>query len=430
MSFEIKCLKSDIYTCMNANVFFSVVEDRLRRKLGFDEKELIKEYISRIKLTPYTSLKLAFKYHVERVCRKLSTTDRDLHENLKEQQIAMLGKSDEDFQLKSAKHTNSAVDALSAKLEAMFLLEVGDAYDLSKAIAPKSKLKYNYLLLDSNNCFEINGDRNKFTWLLQEENTNLQTGYINLHSKLRNIVMARLGRVTFAHMHGDFATAAINRNRFGFGFEEFASQALITPEGTKFQFIEFMSESDRNYGSTCVLSAFNANRGWFRFRDPFKMLDRLTMSVTNLNTSAKITVPATPYSFTAINYANRYNGINSPVYISGGDAKLPINYYMGEFGVEYDLPISTQNPYLISGYSSGDPVVDATWNGTRNLIFSGLDPILYNPPDWYRPIGTTVGPFVGVGPYIEIPFTVTLMYLPRFTGVLELISSGDEDDHH
>ena len=416
---------------MNINVFCSVVEDQLNRKLYFDEKELIKGYISQIKLTPHTSLKLAFKYHVQFVCRKLSKhLNGNLHENLREQQIAMLGKTEEEFQLTPVKHSADLASVSEvAKLEAMFLLEVSDVYDLSKAIAPKSKLKYNYLMLDSDNCFDINGARDKFTWLLQEEHTNLQTGYINLHAKLRNVVMARLGRVTFAHMHEDFTNAVINRNRFGFGFEEFTSQALITPYGTKFQFIEFMSESDRNYGTTCVLSAFNANRGWFRFREPFKMLDKLTLTITNLNTSTKITVPDTAYSFSALNYSNRYNGINSPVYISGGDTKIPINYYMSEFGVEYDNPISTQNPYLISGYSSGNPVVDATWNGTRNLTFSGLDPVLYNPPDWFNPIGTTVGPFVGVGPYIEIPFTVTLMYLPRFTGVLELISDGDIDDN-
>ena len=43
----------------------------------------------------------------------------------------------------------------SAKLETIFLLEVGEVYDLSKAIAPKSKHKYNYLFKNFSNISDF-----------------------------------------------------------------------------------------------------------------------------------------------------------------------------------------------------------------------------------------------------------------------------------
>jgi hypothetical protein len=314
-------------------------------------------------------------------------------------------------------------DAESAKLEAMFLIEIGEVYDLAKAVAPRSKLKYNYIMLDSNNCFEIPDSRDKFTWLLQEEHYKLQTGYINLHSKMRNIVMARLGRMTMAHMHGDFAIDALARHRYAFGFEEFTSQALITPEGTKFQFIAFLPEYDTNYGTTIVLSPFNANRGWFRFRERFKMLDRLTLTITNLNTSTKVQVPDTPFSFPATQISGLSVTIGSrtavnPVSIPNSRIYLPINYYYGQAGYEYDVYAMVEHEYVFSGFSYGFPPIDNAWNsGTHQLQWRTI-------ADYYYEIPTLAKPPVGN----TTPFTITLTKLPRFTGVLELISEDDDDD--
>ncbi len=416
---------------MNANVFCNAVEDKLQRKLAIDERDSIKSYLQQITIESHTSLKLAFKYHLEQVLRVLrarAVNISDSLEDIKAQQIAMLGKRDEDFQLVEKKHTHAPDErellaAETAKLEALFLLEVGEVYDLSKAIAPKSKLKYSYLMLDSNNCIEIPDTRDKFMWLLQEEHPVLQTGYINLHSKLRNIVMARLGRMTMAHMHGDFAAAAVARNRFAFGFDEFASQALITPSGTKFQFIEFLPEYDTNYGTTIVLSPFNANRGWFRFRERFKMLDKLTLSITNLFDDTKVQVPATPFSFPA----SQISGIlvssggsfaNNPVSIPNHSLYLPINYYYGQAGYEYDVYAMVQGEYIFSGYNSGIPAIDAVWNaGTHQLQWRAIGGFYYEVPLLARP-----------PPFAVTDFTITLTELPRFTGVLELISEDDSDD--
>jgi hypothetical protein len=396
---------------MNNTIFCNAVSEKIRRRLGDDEIESIKTYLSGIRLASNTSIKLAFKYHLEQVVRVLKTRKSDVSNfNLREYQIYELGTNKEDNQNNNKKHSDSSdekelLSAETAKLEALFLLEIAEVYDLSKAIAPKSKLKYNYLLLDSNNCSEISNDRDKFTWLIQEDYPVLEQGYINLHSKMRNIVMARLGRMTFANMHTDFTDDAIARNRFAFGFEEFTSQALINPEGTRFQFIEFLPEYDTNRGTTIVLSPFNMNRGWFRFRERFKMLDKLTMHITNLNTSIRVVVPAEPLSLAARHISGFITVItdeyDNPVIIVNGNRYL-----------------LTDGPwqYLISDYNSGQPLVDAEWNGIHNLLFTGE-------PDYF----VAISPVSPIAPF-DVPFTVTLMYPPRFTGVLELISEDDSDD--
>jgi len=416
---------------MNANVFCTAAAEKIQRQLTINEKELIKSYLANLKISPHTSIKLAFKYHLERVCAELSKhKPKQMPIFNKDTQIAMLGKNSEADKDNYVSDNKSTISE-AAKLEALFLLEASDAYDLSKAIAPKSKLKYNYLTLDSNNCFEIPESRDKFTWLIQEEHTVLQKGYINLHAKMRNIVMARIGRMTFAHMYDDFTNDVLNKHRFAFGIEEFASQALIVPTGTKFQFVAFLSESDRNYGTTTVISPFNCNRGWFRFREPFKMLDKLTLTVTNLNMSTKVVLPDESFSFPAIHNSNqRIPGRISPIYINNANINLPLNYEDTPLGIDYQFITSVQGNYVISGYNSGNTIVDATWNGNHSLIPINPDKNLY--PDtnsWYRPIGTIPPPpYLEDPPFIEIPFTITLQYKPRFTGVLELISLDDSDD--
>ncbi len=414
---------------MNVNIFCRALEDKLHRKLDISESDSVKKYLFEVVLEPGTSLKLAFNYHLEQVYRVLSERHPSADEiDLKEYQITNLGTSEEDGQLVTKKHTEypderELLVAETAKLEALFLIEVAEVYDLSKAIAPKSKLKYNYLMLDSDNCFEIPDSRDKFTWLLQEEHTILRPGYINLHAKMRNIVVARLGRMTMAHMHGDFAAAAVARNRFAFGFEEFASQALITPEGTKFQFIEFLPEYDTNYGTTIVLSPFNANRGWFRFRERFKMLDKLSLTITNLNTSTKVQVPAVPFSFPATQISGLIVNSGSsqaiwPISIPNGRLYLPINYFYGQAGYEYDVYADVQDQYIFSGYNSGIPAIDVVWNtGTHGLQWRAISNYFHEVPFLARP-----------PPVAFTNFTITLTRLPRFTGVLELISEDDSDD--
>ena len=430
---------------MNTNIFCQSVAKKLNRPINIDERTLISNYLSQITIDSHTSLKLAFKYHLEQIIRKLSAKISDV--DIKEYQIKAIGLDAEDGyiftspisansrsnsetiiavaekkDMASLDTENASLDTEnSAKLETIFLLEVGEVYDLSKAIAPKSKHKYNYLMLDSDNCIEISNERDKFTWLIQEEHLRFQSGYINLHSKLRNIVMARLGRMTMAHQTTTFTDEAINRNRFAFGFDEFASQALITPEGTRFQFIEILPEYDVNYGTTVTLSPFNENRGWFRFRERFKILDKLSLTITNLNTSTKFVLPATPISIPGMQtigggIVHPFLGpIVNPLVVNR--TYLPVDYFYGSVGYEYDLGASVNEYFLMNDLNSGFPAVDATYNGIlRQLLYFGFENYF-----------SFVAYVVPAGPLGDFPVTLTLIYKPRFTGVLELISEDDDD---
>ena len=286
----------------------------------------------------------------------------------------------------------------------------------------KPKQYYNYLMLDSDNCHLINESRDRFTWLIQEEKVILQRGLINVHSGFRNIVAARLGRFTMNHMNIAFTDDAVARNRYGIGFDEFASQALITPDGNKFQFMVCMLESDNAYGTNITLSPFNNNRGWFRFREPFTTLSSLTLNMYNLNTNTRVSLPDSYVSFGAIKHSgNVYITSESEIYNNtitmDNGGYLPINYnYVGGYkNTVYDALLGEQ--VLFSGIDTGDPVLDALYNGQ-------IKSIKYIDVDEFIVIGESGTPIFPVGDY---SMTITLLYKPRFICALELISEYDDE---
>jgi hypothetical protein len=421
---------------INYKVFTNALKDKLGRELTRVEKESIFEYLSTIKITAHTSLKLAFKYYMEMVLRELkknkpATTTAEVDLKAVQMQILSTGDTDNaphqyaDAYADSSESLAEVVE--SAKLEALFLLHVADVYNLSKAIAPKSKMKYNYLLLDSANCYDIPNSRDKFTWLIQEEHTAPRTGYINLHAKLRNIKMARLGRMSFSHMYADFTQAALDRDRFGFGFDEFTSQALITPDNNKFQFISFLPEYDTAYGTNVVLTSFNANRGWFRFRENFKMLDKLTLGITNLSTNTKFVLPTDPLQFPA-SFVPIVSGVRTDGAFVGGsgainipDHRILIPWLYQNVNI-YTFAITNER-FVISDFNNGNADDMAFLNGQQLAL------------SWYTRNAEEIYSvneggflFAGTPPPPDLPFNLTLLYAPRFTGVLELISEDDSDD--
>ena len=83
---------------------------------------------------------------------------------------------------------------------------------------------------------------------------------------------------------------------------------------------------------------------------------------------------------------------------------------------EYDLAARVGEPVIFNDMNSGNPVLDAAYNGQTKIIrISGVSNVAQivvgsNPP---FPIGI-------------FPFTIRFIYKPRFTGVLELVSEDDE----
>lgn len=424
---------------MDTALFCKKVEKQLQRNLTTDEEETILDYIKNIKLTAHTSIPLAFKHYVDEVSKVLkkreyrnATKGKEILD-IKEYQVVAIGKNAE-----NENSNNISIDEVEiVKLEALYLLEANNVYDISKAIAPKSKTKYNYLMLDSNNLYDINDVRNKFTWLINDANPIYQTGYINLHSKLRNIKMARIGRITITSMPISFVNDTLERRRFGIGFEEFNSQALITPLGTRHQFLAFLQEYDRNEGPHITLSPFNSNRGWFRFRDAFKSLDKLTMTITDLFDDSKFVLPDEKTSFAAsFNVgltvpSTHHSTLHHPIIITDWQERLSFQYDRVYDTTVYIGRMTSWDLMTTSDISTGVAEMDDYLNGWEFYpTYAGQK---VDPPDDYF-ISPWGKPTVDVG---GLPFTLpdglytmtlTMQYKPRFTMVLELISEDDDDE--
>lgn len=390
-----------------------------KKPLSMDSLRDIQAYMAKIRITPNTSIELAVKYHLSYVLAIISdNSEVDMHEYLN----SAIG-IEEDDQSVDKKYKNtvdqvSDADIKAIEISTLFLLKAADAYNLSKELAPSSKLKYNYLMLDSNNAYETNSDRTEFKWLINQKGANKYLpGYINLPSIIRNIKMARLGRTTFAYMPTNTVDLIRTRARIGFSFKEFASQALIMPSGTKFNFLQFMPESDTNYGCSFTLTSFFHNRGYFRFRERYKNLDSLTMSIWDLFTPAKIPLPDVFVSLTATQ-----NDIFTDSFISTtniNSALIINNTYFPAITNGLTDRLYTNEIVNISGFTTLDPVGEAAiitaYNGPHSLVHWGQS--FYYAPS---PVGTTA--------FGSVVVTITFRFKPRFTGVIELISEDDEDE--
>ncbi len=390
-----------------------------KKPLSMDSLRDIQAYMAKIRITPNTSIELAIKYHLSYVLAIISdNSEVDMHEYLN----SAIG-IEEDDQSVDKKYKNtvdqvSDTDVKAIEISTLFLLKAADAYNLSKELVPSSKLKYNYLMLDSNNAYETNSDRTEFKWLINQKGANKYLpGHINLPSTMRNIKMARLGRTTFTYMPTTTVDLIRTRARIGFSFKEFASQALIMPNGTKFNFLQFMPESDTNYGCSFTLTSFFHNRGYFRFRERYKNLDSLTMSIWDLFTPTKIPLPDVFVSLTATQTDNA-----TVTFISTTNQQgvliVDNTYYPAITNGLTDL-LYTNEIVIFSGFTTLDPVGEAaiidTYNGPHSLVHWGRE-------YYFRPAP------IGVTNFGSVEVTMTFQFKPRFTGVIELISEDDEDE--
>ena len=463
-----------------AGLFISAVENTLGKKTSDAERQYLIHYINtNITISKFTSIKLLVNHHVKIICNlikktkqsmanKIRSTDTTIQNtehiiddfDLHEYQTNVIGIADEDGQLNKYAELNTSTGLVSSassmssipsassmssasfittpsissaiELEVDFLLKsTTDVYDFSKELVPKSKMRYNYVLLDTFNCYEINDSRNTFTWLINDGSPIYQSGYINLHSKLRNIKMMRLGWASFSHV--DLTTyTTLTTKRLGFSFNEFLSQALIMPSGIKFHFVQFMTGDPYNrVGSNITTSSFFENRGWFRFRERFMGLDKLTLSVYDLLAGSKVQLLDEFASFTGrqnINYSITYLPysalpIRDPVEITSPLVPLAYNHN-ADSKVDYLAAINVLEPLSFSGFTTPDPVTDAAlisaYNATHSLQKKGGGAI-YGPPVSYIDLNASTI----VDPYVDV--TISLIYKPRLNVVLELISE-DQDD--
>jgi hypothetical protein len=430
---------------MESETFRNLIVGKIAKKHQLDSYDLskIRDYLHSVKITPNTSIKLAAEFHAKNIAdmlvnggtsnvSELSKTPIDI----KAYQTNMLTDDLKGIPGSSSLYTASLpgtqinhllVPVIVLELETLFQLEMLNKYELSKQIAPHSKMKYNYLMLDSWNCYEIPTTRDKFTWMLNDRNIVQQTGYINLHSILKNIKLARLGRMTFAHIFDNVMDLFSSGRRITFGFDEFASQALIAPNGTKFQFLEQLRPSDEAYGSTYTLSSYDQNRGWFRFRERFELLDKLSLNIWDLFglTATRISIPDSYLTFTGVQYygftvTNGFESVTEPLEIANFQKYLPMIWTWTESDRKEGPGISAEQ-FTLSGYTTLDPVGEAAIIAAYNSTHF-LERVFDNYFKTPSPLGTHT-------PFTTQNITITVLWKPRFTGVLELVSEDDDDSN-
>lgn len=346
--------------------------------------DLVKQYIDNIETTKSTSNKLAIAYHMKKI-KELIGDDQ-------------------------------SNDSSSVSLEVETLLGFldKDPYLLSKELAPHAQMRYNYLFLDTDNNYTRTDAGDKFTWLINDKIPIYQKGYINLHAPIKNIKMARLGRVSLTHMFNNDMTSISSGRRITFGFDEFTSQALVAPDSTRFQFVANLRPSDATIADNAVISTFDQNRGWFRFRERFRILDKLTLTLRDAFATIprNILVPDIYVSFSGTQ--------TSGLAVSGGGWAV-LDPLIIPDGAKYMSNLIPED-VILSGYTTNDPVGDAAgiaaYNSQHRLFLGG--DIYYFPP--INPFG-----MIDNNP-IWRTVTITLIYKPRLTCALELVSEDEPDE--
>lgn len=403
----------------------------VKKVLGIDvlsslELQIINNYVSALRPNKWTSMKLLIERHVDELRKRLD-------ESFNEYQIKTLGTNAEDDQLierrvDDQEYSASIADELEVKIRVA--LEMSDPYTMAKEIAPSARLKYNYLHIDSDNAYSTSANRDSFTWLINDKNVVQQIGYINLHSVLRNIRMARIGRMNYSGFDPtDVLDLVQQQYRFAYDFEEFTSQAVLAQNGVRFQFLQFFPPFYFPFGPNVTMSPFNMNRGWFRFREKIKYLDKLTLSTWFFDVIGvspyRLIVPDTYYSFSATQLYT--GGAGNTLIIPDYIRSLPFRYATNsQTGLpNYATGAGESEILLFSGFTTDDPITDAALIANYNSQHKITRTTGF--PNFNPPVNINGGTYFGPLPQ-SIPITITLIYKPRFNGVLELVSEDDNDD--
>lgn len=292
----------------------------------------------------------------------------------------------------------------------------------------KLRLKYNYVFLDSNNCLDTDRRQGLLKWYLHDSNPDYVTGVINV--RLRKIVMVRLSRLLYAHL--DPVTAGTVSSRVAIQIIEFGNQSMLL-NGRQFQFIQKLPEDSIAtvgaidttndppiYGTSVTTTGFSQNRGWFRLAEPIERLDSISLSLYTLPDLTPIVLPEDYTSF----YAEQIIGtvattdlfIVNPVLPSFNG--LPVLYYPNGSNYKPLTPEGyTVEKFRFSGFTTDDPITDAALIAAYNQDYA----LEYVSSGYFKhPIDVSGGTY-NPGT-TSIPITITLLYKPRLTGVLEFLT--------
>jgi hypothetical protein len=365
--------------------------------------------------------------------------------DIKLYQVETIGTTSEDSGIVSAtvsggtkKNDTHVITTNAIEMEVAAVMSLLSLKQLMRYIKPKQS--HHYLCLDTYNGI-FSPDRTQIQWLINDGDPVVRPNYINLSRPLQNIIMMRLGRMSWSSMDVT-NTNILNNNKtgIGVGFDEFASQSALIPAGPKIHFIQIISAActalgpgirydydTLSVGNTITTSSFFENRGWFRFRKHFTKLDTLTMNLWNLFDMTKIIIPDVYLTLPAIQWYDHLQvGSPTPFPInmtSGNLQMLPIVYAVVDGAPNYNYPLTLLGEqFLYGGFTTNDPIADAELIAEYNTVhpFEFANPILGNPfPVILPPINIASAHLVF---NTNQPITITFLYKPRMIATLELIT--------
>jgi len=300
-------------------------------------------------------------------------------------------------------------------------------FALSRAMNPASKEYYSYIMFDSDNRNTSLSTDGVLAWQLNDGPPSYTQGTINLYNKLNKIIKMRLGRITYGNLHIDEYLKLVNSTskRFTVTIPDYNAQALVHQNGNKFHFIQQLLTP--YYGSDPTTSSFFENRGWFRFHEPHRNTSKISLRISDAFTpESPIIIHETEASFEAgqlfgVVIANPAFGV---IY----DPLLIPNNVIPALSLHYGNISPTGVPELFGGASSTIPF---TFSGfTTNTPGNPAQATLINNYNqqhninkgWsnvFLPPSSVIGADLAPGFY---PVTMTFLYKPRLTGVIELIS--------
>lgn len=141
--------------------------------------------------------------------------------------------------------------------------------DIRKEINPQSKIRHNYLFLDSRYRITSYGQISKFQWNYIN-NLSRDQGSANTYGTIRDIISLRVMPIRIPYL----ADADTDLQRVSMYIEELAPQGYVAHENRRFHFL-FSVETSGNWMN---LYAPDYNDGYYHFDDPVTRLDSFTIS--------------------------------------------------------------------------------------------------------------------------------------------------------
>lgn len=410
-----------------------LIKELKKNKIPVNETYLhdFMNILKSLRISKYRSIKITVNIAVKIFINEIKSHKMDNVPNVNdmhEYHKSIIGTIEEDDQLKDSISSNRIFASYIQK-KIISVLGIDDSFTLSREINPLSKIKYNYVMFDSDNYYSISDDRTYLTWNLNDGNPTYQKGYINLHSKLRNIKMMRLGRISYNYMYPTLYNFIMAGGRVAVQIKELNAQAILSPYGVPFHFLQYVKPSEIHYngsmGNCVTLTSFGQNRGWFRFRDNFQRLDSITLSLWNLFGPSRFVLDATPLVINGV----QMNGSFIPV-----GTVLYHNYVQFSVADAYLINVISQTVLNFQGLPFPKVLVLTPTTILDNYTVDTVPPAPPNhfvgPLGWIdydQSVFQMIFPMPWPTPVDPWNFTLVFPFPPRFVGTLEFVSEDDHD---